>query len=223
MKDLITWVTYHDYSQIEEFGLKETEDVRLFKGNNLEVEGENINYLNAFYSEMTTMYWVWKNNHKSSKVCFSHYRRRFDKIIDIQPGQCQVLEINHNCSVFYHYKTWHNYQDMYDIVDILNEKYGEGNKYSAYLLNSKVFIPFCCFVMHWEDFERLCQFLFPLLLALDKKQGLNMNPANYAAKACKDFRYGDVVYQQRGFSFLAERLISAFIVCSMTPLSVQTM
>ena len=213
--DLVTWITYHDDRQLEEYGLKETESVRLFKGNDTNVEGENINHLNAFYSEMTTMYWVWKNNKKSKKVCFSHYRRRFREFIDILSGQCQVLDINRNCSVFYHYKTWHNYQDMYDMVDILNEKYGEGNIYSEYLLKSNVFIPYCCFMMHWEDFDRLCKFLFPILFAFDTKNGLDMTPMNYVAKAQRDFRHDNVSYQQRAISFLAERLISCYLVCEM--------
>ena len=59
-KEMTVWLTYHDDAQIEQYNLKEDDTIRLFKGNNTEVEGENINHLNRFYSEMTTMYWVWK-------------------------------------------------------------------------------------------------------------------------------------------------------------------
>ena len=92
-KDLTIWLTYHDDAQIEQYDLKEDDTIRLFKGNNMEVEGENINHLNKFYSEMTTMYWVWKNNIRSKHVGFCHYRRRFTHLMEIEQGECQVMEV----------------------------------------------------------------------------------------------------------------------------------
>lgn len=142
-KEMTVWLTYHDDAQIEQYNLKEDDTIRLFKGNNTEVEGENINHLNRFYSEMTTMYWVWKNTKRSKYVGFCHYRRRFTHFMEIEHGECQVMEVvSFPFTVFQHYKDAHNYNDFYDIIDILNEKYGKGNKYSEYMLNSKTFIPF---------------------------------------------------------------------------------
>lgn len=136
-KEMTVWLTYHDNTQIELCNLKKHDIIRLFKGNNTEVEGENINHLNKFYSEMTTMYWVWKNKKRSKNVGFSHYCRRFTHFIEIEHGECLVMEmINFPFTVFQHYKHAHNYNDFYDIVDILNEKYGKDNKYSEYMLNS---------------------------------------------------------------------------------------
>ena len=220
MKELTVWITYHDEKQIKDYCLKEDDTFKLFYGKDTTIEGENINHLNCFYSELVTLYWVWKNNIHSDRVGFCHYRRVFREILNITRGVCQVLEINKKCHVFYHYKTWHNYQDMYDIIDILNEQYGIGNKYVDYLSNSKTFIPYCCFIMQWEDFDRLCKFLFPILFAFDKKNKLNLIPQNYREKAIRDFRYDDVHYQQRAISFLAERLISCYIICEMKPLCV---
>lgn len=70
MKDLTIWITYHDDKQVKEYGLEEDETFRLFKGNDLTVGGENINHLNRFYSELTTFYWVWKNQVRSKVVGF---------------------------------------------------------------------------------------------------------------------------------------------------------
>ena len=222
-KDLTIWLTYHDDAQIEQYDLKEDDTIRLFKGNSMEVEGENINHLNKFYSEMTTMYWVWKNNIRSKHVGFCHYRRRFTHLLEIEQGECQVMEvINFPFTVFLHYKDAHNYNDLYDIVDILNEKYGEGNKYSEYMLSSKTFVPFCSFVMKYDDFESLCEFFFPILFGFDRKNNLNMDAERYWAKAEKDFRYDDKNYQCRAVSFLAERLISCYIVCNMKAVSVKS-
>lgn len=46
MKHLTIWMTYHDNQLLTEYNLKETDTISLFKGNNADVEGENINHLN---------------------------------------------------------------------------------------------------------------------------------------------------------------------------------
>ena len=224
MKGLTIWITYHNDQQIKEYGLEEDETFRLFKGNDLCVQGKNINQLNQFYSELTTLYWVWKNKIYSKVIGFCHYRRIFTHVMDIEPGICQVMRIaNMGYTVERYYRLAHNYNDMYDIIEILNERYGTENAYSKYLLEATGFIPFCGFVMCYEDFEALCEFLFPILFAFDRKNGLNMDPKNYRQKAERDFRYDQVDYQQRAISFLAERLISAYLVNHMKLVSVQTL
>lgn len=215
MNNLTIWCTYHDDSQIEQYHLCNTETLRLFKGTNVDIGGNNINHLNKFYSEIVTLYWVWKNDVQSKRVGFCHYRRRFGRILDFGKGCCQVLAINYHCNVLAHYKCAHNYHDMYDMIDILNDMYGKDNKYSRYLLGSDVFIPFCSFVMYWEDFSRLCDFFFPILFEWDRRNGLDMTPSKYMEKAKRDFRYDNVDYQCRAVSFLAERIISCWLFCEM--------
>ena len=217
MNDLTIWLTYHDDKLIQEYSLENTDVIRLFKGNDSLVKGENINYLNKYYSELTTMYYVWKNKVKSSQIGFCHYRRLFKEYYDVETGQCQVLAILSGNDIFKQYKTSHNYQDLYDIVEILNREYGCKNKYSQYLLYGKVFIPCCSFIMQYNDFEKLCEWLFPILFAWDKKHGLNMDPEKYMEKAKRDFRFDNVDYQCRAIAFLAERLISCYLVTEMDP------
>ncbi len=215
------WVTYHQDSQIGEYSLCEDEHTRLFKGNRLDVAGDNINRLNAFYSEIVTLYWVWRNDVRSEVVGFCHYRRQFCKLLDVQEGECQVLCLNPTIGVLSHYKQAHNYQDMYSVIDIVNDLYGTGNKYVRYLLEGKVFIPFCCFVVHWDDFVRLCDFLFEILFEFDRRNSLDLAPEKYREKAERDFRYGNVDYQQRYMGFLAERLISCFLLSEMNVLCIK--
>ncbi|MCR5316533.1 MAG: DUF4422 domain-containing protein [Bacteroidaceae bacterium] len=222
MSELQVWITYHDDTQIEDFGLAEDDVFRLFKGNDTNVEGENINHLNAFYSEITTMYWVWKNKKMSQYVGFCHYRRRFTHFIGLDKGECQILHAQRMASVYRHYKDAHNYRDMDCVVDILNDIYGEGNPYSAYLLTDGLFIPFCCFIMHWEDFENLCEFLFKVLFEFDRRNHLNMLAENYRKKAEEDFPHDNADYQQRAVAFLAERLISCYIINHMNAISVKS-
>ena len=48
--------------------------------NNYETDnaGENISNKNPNYSELTGLYWLWKNNHDKN-IGISHYRRYFSK------------------------------------------------------------------------------------------------------------------------------------------------
>lgn len=216
MEDLIIWRTYHKKELVDLYSLKDDPPYRLFNSNDLDVVGENINKLNPFYSELVTLYWVWKNKVKSKYVGFCHYRRVFGQTVELEDDEVQVLEsMNFGMSVFQYYKLCHNYNDMYDMFEILNSIYGEGNKYVDYMLNSQVFIPYCSFIMCYERFEQLCEFLFPILFGFDRKHGLNMDPERYKAKASHDFRFDDVKYQCRAMSFLAERLISAYLLQNM--------
>lgn len=219
--ELTIWQTYHKEELIDEFSLREDEYFRLFNSNDLTVEGEHINHLNRFYSEMVTMYWVWRNEKRSRLVGFCHYRRKFTHLLEPSVGEAVVFErIVFAEPLWKHYKVSHNYQDLYDVVDILDDFYGKDNKYSAYLLESHVFIPFCSFIMHYEDFESMCGFLFPILFEFDRRNGLDMDPERYIAKAKRDFRYDNQEYQARAMSFLAERLISAYLVCNMSIVTV---
>lgn len=94
MGDIAIWITYHDNAQIESYHLQENDIFHLYNANDLMRHDCNINYLNHFYSEIVTMYWAWKNNIQSEKIGFCHYRRRFNKLIEIKQEECQVLEIN---------------------------------------------------------------------------------------------------------------------------------
>lgn len=221
-KKFMMWITYHDDKQIEDYDLHENEEIKLFKGNNTDLVGDNINYLNKYYSEMVTFYYIWKNNVRSQVVGFGHYRRQFKFVGELEDGQCQVRYICYNHPIFINYKHANNYMDMYDVIDILNEKYGKDNKYSKYLLEGNIFIPSCCFIMNYSDFEKLCEWLYPILFAWDKKNGLDMNPEKYMEKAKRDFRYDNVDYQCRAISFLAERLISCYFVTEMKPFCISS-
>ncbi len=222
MGEIKIWLTYHDDKQIEEYNLRENDTIKLFKGNNMDVEGENINNLNKYYSELVTLYYVWKNKVYSQYVGFEHYRRKFHQIFRVEQGQCQVWDIVKGCNIFYNYKEAHNYRDLYDLIEILNKKYGLGNKYTDYLLNGTVFIPFCCFIMQYGDYEKMAEWLFSILFAWDEKNKLFMNPEKYMEKAQKDFRYENVNYQCRAIGFLAERLISSYIILNMDSFCVRT-
>ncbi len=219
-KDYTIWVTYHRDEFVTQYGLKEDEHHRLFASHK-PVEGKNINIMNPVLSEMVTMWYVWKNNIKSDYVGFEHYRRHLHITRMPQKGACQIYKtINFGSMTIYEqYSRCHNIKDMDVILSILNETYGNGNEYVKHITNSNCFVANCTFLMKWSDFVRLCKFLFPVLEEFSRRIGIvgydEEALDKWREKSVREFQKSKTVYQMRVLSFLAERLISAWIVSNM--------
>ena len=139
------WTTYHRDELVEEYGLAEDATHRLFATNHTP-EGENVNFLNPCWSELTTMFYVWKNQIKSDVVGFEHYRRRLHVRRTPKRGECQVFTtMRFGHSVAEQYVRCHLREDMDKAVAILNKRFGRDNMYSLYLRHSLTLIPNCCF------------------------------------------------------------------------------
>ncbi len=211
------WVSYHKDELIEKYGLSEDEHHTLF-ATHMDVAGKNINHMNPVYSEMVTMWYVWKNNLKSDYVGFEHYRRHLDIKSMPGKGECQIFRAIDfgSMTIYDQYARCHNAKDMDCVLGILDEKYGKGNPYSAHIKSGHVLIANCCFIMKWHDFLKLCSFLFPLLDDFAAACGIsNTCVSEWREKAKKDFRGYRTDYQTRVLSFLAERLISSWISTNM--------
>ncbi len=215
-KDYMIWVTYHKDELVSRYGLKEDDHHRLFPTHN-DAAKDNINVMNPVYSEMVTMWYVWKNNLKSDYVGFEHYRRHLDVRVMPEKGECQVyrtLDFN-DMTLYMQYSQYHNRHDMDVMLGILNENYGEGNPYTDHITNGHVLIANCTFLMKWTDFTKMCRFLFPLLEEFGRRMGIEgaseVSLDKWREKAKKDFGGYRTDYQARVVSFIAERLISAWI------------
>lgn len=218
MSDYKIWITYHKDEQIQQFGLKDDESHQLFAAHK-DIDGKNINEMNPVFSEMVTMWYVWKNvSAKSGYVGFNHYRRRFAVRRLPNKGECQVLNIKElgDQTVYQQYAQYHNAKDMDVLLGILDEKCGKDNVYSKYIRESRTLISKCCFLMKWGDFTKLCKFLFPILEDFAAKCGCQTLD-DWRKKAEKDFGGNKTDYQMRAVSFLAERLIAAWIANNLFP------
>jgi len=217
MSDYKIWVTYHKDEQVEKYGLKNDDTHSLF-ATHKEIDGENINALNPVYSEMVTMYWVWKSNKKSTYVGFEHYRRHFGVSRLPNKGECQVYRMLDfgSQTIYQQYAQYHNAKDMDLMLSLLDTKYGKGNPYTKHIEESRVLVANCCFLMKWTDFTRMCKFLFPLLEEFSDKCGCKTID-DWKKKAVTDFGTNRTDYQTRVVSFLAERLISAWIMKNLSP------
>lgn len=202
--------------------------------------GDNISDKNKYYSELTGLYWVWKNT-KSDIVGSCHYRRYFTNAkepvfyrlkrllyylagiwkkrygltytqnIDFwKPKILAESTINDlleeyeailpkarklKYSVKEHYTRYHNIEDLDLIEKILKRDHPEYlESYKTVLKGNKMFAN-NMFILKWETFERLMEWLFSILFKFEKEINLN----NY------------MDYQERIFGFLSERLITLWI------------
>lgn len=211
------WVTYHKDELVGQYGLKEDDRHVLF-ATHREPEKKNINWLNPVYSEMVTMWYVWKNNLKSDYVGFEHYRRHLDVRKMPRKGECLVFRaIDFGArTVYEQYAQCHNAKDMDMVLSILDKEYGEDNPYRKHIMESRVLVANCCFLMKWSDFKAMCEYLFPLLEEYGKAAVAEPERlSDWREKAAKDFGNDRTDYQMRVVSFLAERLISAWITTHM--------
>lgn len=204
MTDTKIYVTYHQDSQVKEYHLDTlTTPFTLFNVNDTPTL-TNINPLNFTFSEMVTMYYVWKNKLYSPIIGFNHYRRLFHKVTTPDQHSCQIYK-TFSFNIYNQYIGSHNKQDIDIALSILDTQYGKDNPYSNHIRYSDTMIGNCCFIMTWENFNKLCDFLFPILFEFDRQIGCSLDKNNYLN------RYNNDAYQARVVSFIAERLISAWI------------
>ena len=74
------WCTYHNPQILIDYNLQETENFKLFNTDDFTLKEDNINYLHDYLGELTTYYYVWKNQLKSDYVGFCQYRRHWISI-----------------------------------------------------------------------------------------------------------------------------------------------
>ena len=209
------WVSYHQDEQIALFDLK-SDDHHVLYPTHRNVEGRSINELNPVYSEMVTMWHVWQNDVKSDVVGFEHYRRHLHVTTVPKKGECQVLSIRNfgSQTLYEQYAQWHNRRDMDLLLEILDERYGKDNAYGRHIRVGHTLIANCTFLMRWTDFVKMCEYLFPLLEEFGRRCGMTDGLGTleeWTRKAERDFAGRKTIYQRRVVSFLAERLISAWI------------
>ena len=151
-------------------------------------EGENISDLNPYYSELTGLYWAWKNtNYDYLGLC--HYRRYFSTNPK-KKGFDGVLELEEAESLFTHFKVIlpkkrkyyvetlysHYANTMNETHLIETRKIIEQNNpeyldiYDETLKQTSGYM-FNMFIMPREYVDAYCAWLFPILEELLKRIG----------------------------------------------------
>ncbi len=203
--------------------------------------GDNISDKNAYYSELTGLYWVWKNM-KTDIIGSCHYRRYFTKskfplsykikqlfyypvgifrkrrgliyTLNLKYWKRKILSENEllpvldsydailpvkkmfKYSVEEHYRRYHNIEDLRLTEKILTEKHPDYSETFKAVLAGNTMFANNMFVLKWEMFDKLMEWLFSILFEFEKQ----INLVDYKG------------YQERILGFLSERLITVWIM-----------
>ena len=219
-KELTIWTVYHRDEQIEQYGLKGT-DTRKLYGTHLDDMGRGINRLNPAWSELVAMYYIWRNSIASIHIGINHYRRQFEPERLPKVGECCCYaQYDLHDTILNHYEKCHHREDLEATIAEVDKRHGEGNQYSEYLKNSCTLLGNMCFVMRWEDYCDMCDWLFPILDAVKIRLIGNVHYFEkellaWYDKAVRDFGEDRADYQMRTISFIGERLVSAWIATNL--------
>lgn len=175
----------HHYRKIN-INLNKYSDIyNKFITTNLNIEGDNINYISKLFNEFCAMYYVWKNNLKSEYIGFCHYRRQIPiSMLDykkLEQGKIQYFSSHYNIrynishkvdkilqTKYQHFYAWltaicyaedtNLYNDLEEYFD--KQEYFDKDKIKEYCDYTKYLvhpqlIPRCLFVCKWEVFDNM--------------------------------------------------------------------
>lgn len=159
--------------------------------------GDNISVKNPYYCELTAMYWAWKNLQKIDYIGLCHYRRYFNfkSKSPIRRESQNFTWKNFKNTTIYEFD--YNLLEKYDVIlatpyliwepkagafaksigiidycimeKVLLKLYPEYRKSLVDVFYLRPNIPMrCMFVMKWENFDKYCQWLFPILHETEK-------------------------------------------------------
>ncbi|KUP23927.1 DUF4422 domain-containing protein [Paenibacillus sp. DMB5] len=162
--------------------------------------GDNISALNPFFSELTVLYWVWKNKLDSQYIGIAHYRRLFA----INPADCQIIFADYDfivphsklfkLSLEEQYKREHGNYEWDLMIRILRSRNPEYFETAKSVFCSNRIYRFNMLISDPKRISAYCEWVFPLLFEIwDKSKG------------------GKDSYQSRYPGFLSERLFTLYV------------
>lgn len=169
--------------------------------------GDHISDLNCYYSELTGVYWIWKNDTRSDIVGVCHYRRyllnerevmfreaEIEKLLseyDLLTSRLLTLDFSYH----YGFSDNHNVRDLDVTGEVILEKYPEYYDTFHNLVheNHTYFGNIC--VMKKELFDRYCAWLFDIFFEVQKR----INVESYDS------------YHKRVFGFISEFLLYVWV------------
>lgn len=171
-------------------------------------KGDNISKKNAGWNELTAIYWGWKNIKDKEYLGICHYRRYFDVNwdeldIDEYMRNCDIVtvqnyigfEMNMNKTGLISSTTQEDFYIYLDTMITIHPEYKQ--KIIDYFYNYNKFVPFNMFVASKEIYDRYCEFLFPVLMEVEKK----LKPHAYSRL-------------KRVIGYMGEWSLGVFILCS---------
>ncbi len=156
--------------------------------------GDNISFRNKQFCELTALYWIWKNA-KEDIVGLVHYRRHFmlpERWIEIMEDN--DIDVILPVPLYVHPNIDTNYRNRHVEANWDNMlSYIKDDKASEFFKKTGLYSPCNMLIAKKEVFDKLCEWLFPILFYVADKGGILEDP-----------------YQNRYPGFISERLITYF-------------
>ncbi len=170
--------------------------------------GDNISNKNPYYSELTAMYWAWKNDTDSDIIGTAHYRRylldsdktilsvdRIESILkDYDVIATELNDVGGDGTVLSQYGSLHHGDDLLTVRKILEEKYPDYVEAFDEVMNGDRTHICNILIAKRELFDRYCTWLFGVLSEAEKL----IDPSGYDN------------YNKRVFALMAERLQTVY-------------
>lgn len=143
--------------------------------------GDNISKKNEIYSELTGLYWIWKNRlindyYKDDCYCgLVHYRRILDMSSDdllrLKDNDIDVIlpyPMLYEPDIEEHHRRYISDVEWAAVLSALNELYPEYAQESQSILEQKYFYNYNIVIAKKKVLETYCNWLFPLLFKIEK-------------------------------------------------------
>lgn len=139
--------------------------------------GDNISDKNPFYSEMTSLFWAWKNYHNSEYIGFCHYRRYFgEKITDdnIDSFFADGTDVILAGPMFRHYNRWNFFKTYVGSEDLAIMQMVVKKLYPDYYVtmtryaNDYIDYPLNMLLCRRELFDKYAEWIFSILFECEK-------------------------------------------------------
>lgn len=201
-------------------------------------EGINISAKNESYSELTGLFWAWKNLKHCDAVGLVHYRRYLaNKTHGSLTSVLNQSEVDHLLeesdiilprkrhyyieSNYSHYIHAHKEEALFVTKDIIKTKFPEYSDSFDQCMHHTSAHMFNMFVMKQQPFDEYCSWLFEVLELLEKKINLNeylgqeRRVFGYISELLLDvwitnhtYSYTEVHWIQLGSKHLVRKIIS---------------
>ena len=151
--------------------------------------GDNISEKNKYYSEITGLYWMWKNS-EAEIIGLCHYRRFFAKGIlgngdyltkedilsDLKDYDIIAYKRKTGRTIFDNFQEYVSKDNMIKGIKILKEMYPDYSEDLDYMLEGNELYSNSMFISYKTNINDYCNILFPYLNKLENELDLSIKP-----------------------------------------------
>ena len=191
--------------------------------------GDNISIKNQNYSELTALYWMWKNS-KADYVGLMHYRRYFNLtppvpsehpckeilcFLGLEADNIKKIMSDYDVIVtsydldmpqYNYYSRWHFVENLDLVIDHIRRNYPAEAAVIDKVMMSKHFVAYNMFIAKKEVIDKYAAWIFKVLAELEDKLEYDHDKAYFG---CVIPRHP--TYQLRAPAYLAERLFDVWL------------